>query len=77
MLDDSDKRLGPWARAVQLAALMLVGAGLGLLCAPALVSKLYLYDHGYGETERVMLVTIPLGALLGGCVHALIEKLDR
>ena len=57
--------------------MMLLGAGAGLLCAPILVQKIYLYDHGYGETERLMLVTIPVGALLGACVHALIEKLDR
>lgn len=73
----SDERLGPWARGVQLVVLMLLGAGAGLLCAPILVQKIYLYDHGFGETERAMLVTAPVGALVGACVHALIEKLDR
>jgi hypothetical protein len=73
---NGEEPLGPFGRCVQLAVLMLLGAGAGLLSSHELVQVLYTYDHGRGETERVAVVTAVIGALCGMCVHLIVQKFN-
>jgi hypothetical protein len=65
------------AAGVRLAVVMLIFAFVGFLSTPSLVSLLYGYDHGMGESELVGVTATVGGALIGVMIHVWPARSNR
>lgn len=61
-----------------VVVMTLGGAFIGIIClAPFLLSTLYQYDHGFGETAKSNIVGMTIGASIGGSLAILTGKSRR